>query len=144
MSSRPLLEAAPVEEATLAEIERRLKRLESEVSGIKQAAMEAAQQGVEIMLRRMFAPLHKATSVMVGETKSGGASDSEGKWEIIKQRIGPKLAEVIDLLLIQGPMSVSQIAAATRSSGEAARQRMDKLRNQGLVDKNGTHFSLRQ
>jgi len=141
--SQPLLETTLVEETSTRDLERRVERLESEVNRLKQSVMEAAQKGVEIILRRMFAPLHKATSVMVGETTVEESAQSSGKWEVIKQRIGPKLAEVIDLLLIQGPMTVSQIASATRCSGEAARQRMDKLRSQGLIEKNGTHFSLK-
>lgn len=144
MSSRPLLETSLVEEPNLRELERRIKRLETDVANIKQSAMDAAQQGIEIILRRMFTPMHKATGVMVGEIKAEeSAQQLNGKWEAIKHRIGPKLGEVIDLLLIQGPMTTRQIASATRSSGEAARQRVDKLRGQGLVEKNGAHFSLK-
>lgn len=143
MSSRPLLETTLVEESDTRDLERRVKRLETEIANLKQGAMDAARQGVEVMLRRMFGPLHRATSVLVGDADVEEVSQSDGKWEVIKQRLGPKLAEVIDLLLVQGPMTTSQIASATRSSGEAARQRMDKLRGQGLVEKNGAHFSLR-
>lgn len=141
--SQPLLETTLVEEIDSRELERRVKRLEAEIAVLKQSAMRAAQDGVEVMLRRMFAPLHKATSVMVGESKIDESTQANGKWEVIKQRIGTKLAEVIDLLLIQGPMTTTQIANATRCSGEAARQRLDKLRGQGLVEKNGAHFSLK-
>lgn len=143
MSSLPLLETRLVEEPDSRELERRVTRLEAEIANLKQSAMKAAQEGVEIMLRRMFAPLHKATSVMVGEITTDETLQSSGKWDAIKQRVGPKLAEVIDLLLIQGAMTTTQIANATRCSGEAARQRMDKLRGQGLVEKNGGHFSLK-
>lgn len=143
MSSRPLLETSLVDEVDSGGLERRVERLEREVANLKQSAMEAAKQGVEIMLRRMFSPLHKATSVLVGDALVDDGVQSNGKWEVIKQRMGPRLAEVIDLLLVQGPMTTSQIAAATRSSGEAARQRLDKLRGQGLVEKNGQNFFLK-
>lgn len=144
MSSRPLLETTLVEEPSTRDLERRIKSLEDEVANLRQSVTRAAQEGVKVMLRQMFAPLHNATSVLVGEAKvTESAQQTNGKWEAIKQRVGPKLAEVIDLLMVQGPMTVSQIAAATRCSGEAARQRMDKLRGQGLVEKNGAHFNLK-
>lgn len=143
MPSRPLLETTLVEETSTRDLERRIKSLEDEVANLRQSVTRAAQEGVKVMLRQMFAPLHSATSVLAGEAKVTESAQANGKWDAIKQRVGPKLAGVIDLLMVQGPMTVSQIAAATRCSGKAARQRMDKLRGQGLVDKNGVHFNLK-
>lgn len=51
MSSRPLLETTLVEESDNRELERRVKQIEKDIVNIRQTAMQAAQEAVEITFR---------------------------------------------------------------------------------------------
>jgi uncharacterized coiled-coil protein SlyX len=100
-------------------------------------------------LRRELAPLKRAIDRVfgimdaAGVVEESGSTPNPGKWELVKKRLTGKDVEVIDLLLVQGAMTVSNIANALRCSGEAARQRVDKLRGQGLLVKNGREVTLK-
>jgi hypothetical protein len=155
--SQPLLEgkftdAVSVSSEEFYALQKRIERLVSELDsakrdrGVWQNKAMKANRSLSAVKNQLL-PFYEAMKVLFDEledVEAGGSSPQSGKWELIKQRLTAKQGAIIDLLNVQGSMTTSQIAAATRSSGESARQMMDKLRQQGLVEKNGTMFTLKE
>lgn len=93
----------------------RVRDLEMELSRTKRENQRAIAA-----LRQILSPLRSGINAIFGEMDAiGGEALSEtpaknAKWEAVKQRLSPRLREVIDLLLIQGTMGRKQIAAALK------------------------------
>lgn len=70
---------------------------------------------------------------------------SPDKWQQIKQRLPPRLAQAIDVLLLQGSMSGTQLAAAMRMDrSNCSKNVVQILLRQGLIVRNGRELSLKQ
>jgi septal ring factor EnvC (AmiA/AmiB activator) len=161
MSSRPLLEAGVLPQASaeeVPELHRRLKnandridRLESELDDAKRRNASLSLGMAE--LRRQLEPLHNALKMLFGELDAAGvagyaAADarggSEGTWELWKRKLGGKQAAVIQALLEHGEMTAVQLKVATQSGYSTVSEVLSKLIGLGLVTKNGGRYSLKQ
>ena len=135
--SQPLLETEVVDAEHVDPVAELAKRLD---------AFDGRLRTVEADVRTIKAILSAIQKVFTGNATPAApttGSASASKWDVIKQRLTQKQGQIIDLLNTQGLMTISQLAAATRSSYEGCRQMVDKLRAQGLVEKSGTSVSLK-
>ena len=78
----------------------------------------------------------------------GGAiisTDSSDKWNAIKSRMAPRMKEAIDVLLLQGSMKRTQLAAALKMDYSNCNKNVIQilLRQGWMVDNNG-NLSLKQ
>lgn len=130
MSSRPLLEAAPVAEdasADLRVLRQKVAQLETEIASLRQgvidAAIAATEETVKGLLNRMFAPLHNATAMLAGakEVASATASASNSVWAERIAKAGGAQGKVLQILLDGGgEMSYSQIRAVSGMGGNTS------------------------
>jgi len=81
-----------------------------------------------------------------GKPSAGSGSGDQGsKWEQIKRRLQPRLADAIDVLILQGSMSGTQLAAAMRMDrSNCSKNVVSVLLRQGLIVRNGHELSLKQ
>lgn len=152
MSSSIRLLSGQVEDSEIVRLRHRIAQLEEQLGQSDEAIVELRAQLASANrslapLQKELLPFKRVIDRIFGIMDAAGAQEdatpSAGKWDKIKQRLTGKDVEVIDLLLVQGAMTVSQIANAIHCSGEAARQRVDKLRGQGLLVKNGRDVTLK-
>jgi hypothetical protein len=136
----------------IAGLEKELQEAKNEAATAKQAAADAVQ--AIRALRQQLEPLHKSLKMVFGEISrvdAGGndnatESASSGlspKWEMLKQRVGGRQADFIDLLQ-HGAMTIAQLRAAAHCDIRTAQKVVQAMRVGGLVDKNGKQFSLKQ
>lgn len=80
-----------------------------------------------------------------GAVVASAPATSSSKWDMIKQRLQPRLASAIDVLLVQSPMSTAQLAAAMRMDrSNCGKNVVAVLLRQGLIVRNGHNLSLKQ
>lgn len=97
-------------------------------------------------LRRLLAPLWgelqhiPQSATVVGTTVSG----SDPRLESAKKRMPGKPAELIDLLLEHGPMTVTNIIAIARWGKNSVYQTVSKLMKAGIVVNNGGRYTLKE
>jgi hypothetical protein len=67
------------------------------------------------------------------------ATDSADKWTSIKQRMAPRMKEAVDVLLLQGSMKRTQLAAALKMDYSNCNKNVIQilLRQGWMVDNNG-------
>jgi len=72
-------------------------------------------------------------------------TDAADKWTTIKSRLAPRLREAVDVLLLQGSMKRTQLAAALKMDySNCTKNVVQVLKSQGwLVESNG-NLSLKQ
>lgn len=103
-------------------------------------------------IRRVLDPLYKALCVLYGEMEPiGGISvadapqDNREKWDYIKRNLPPRLQQAIDLLLLQGSMKRTQIAAALKMDySNCTKNVIGLLVRQGWVVDHGGSLSLKE
>lgn len=75
---------------------------------------------------------------------AGTGSGSENKWEVIKQRLAPRMREAVDILLMQGSMKRTQLAAALKLDySNCTKNVVGVLVRQGWIVDNGGNLSLK-
>lgn len=135
MSSRPLLNPAPQEyvldREELGELRMRIDTLESELKHVKREAVIALLTLLGAALKDIAAGKYE-----IAETPQ--SSDGH-KWEGIKQRLQPRMRDAIDVLLLQGTMKRTQLAAALQMDySNCTKNVIGVLIRQGwIVDNNG-------
>ena len=90
------------------------------------------------MLRLLF----DGASVQATASPSN-STDSLGRWEKMKQKLGGKQAEIIQALLDHGPATRSQLRVITGSGMSTVDAVTAKLRDMGLIVKVGDSWKLR-
>jgi hypothetical protein len=106
-------------------------------------------------LRGLLNPFHQFLMNVFGEMDAIGITEGatvraetapsrdESKWDAIKRRQSPRLAEAIDVLLAHGTMNMSQLAAALHiGKPNCSANVLPKLRAQGLITA-GREFRLK-
>lgn len=145
--SNTLLLNGEVEGAGLEEIQRlndRIEELEAELRLARLQAANAKRDAALAMgnLKKQLSPLYRALQMVFGELEAVGddlPQGGGGKWDVVKQRLAPRLREAVDLLLIQGSMKRTQMAAALKMDySNCTKNVIGALLRQGLLtDDNG-------
>lgn len=144
--SNTLLLNGDVEGAGLDEIQRlndRIEELEAELRLARLQAANAKREATLAMgnLKKQLSPLYRALQMVFGELEAVGddMQGGGGKWDVVKQRLAPRLREAVDLLLIQGSMKRTQMAAALKMDySNCTKNVIGALLRQGLLtDDNG-------
>ena len=80
-----------------------------------------------------------------GEQSTVVSSDGADKWNAIKQRLAPRQREAIEILLLQGSMKRTQLAAAMKMDySNCTKNVVGILLRQGWLIDNGGNLSLKQ
>lgn len=140
-------------------------RLRREIAGLEQeleqAKLEAKQSkqaltdSVHLVrsFRKLFDPWHTFIGMLYGEISrvdseeipsSNGAPSSDAKWAGWKQRLGGKGAEIIDLLLLNNEMTITQVSKAAHCHYDTASKLLSNMTGQGVLARNGKLYSLKR
>jgi hypothetical protein len=134
--------------AQLSEVREEL-RLERKKSEGVMPALEEIQR-VTLPFFNILRAVHGELDAL-GIASNGAAARSaatvapDSRWDAIKSRLPPRLRDAIDVLLVHGVMSVSQLAAALKTSRQNCGDNIvKKLKSMGLIIKEGRELSLKQ
>lgn len=137
-----IYDSPPEEHNPLAD---RVARLEKEISTLR-TEMDTD--------RRHTATLFRSLKITFGtgqypasSAASTSAPDSpleSNKWDQLKVRLGGKKAEIIDALQLSSPATTTQISKITGGAFSTVKESVYKLRDMGLIIKNGDGWSLKQ
>jgi hypothetical protein len=160
MSSRPLLSEGPQAEEVV-RLRRELAGLEQELAGAKaeaQTIKAAAADSVHAIraLRKQLEPLYASLKLLFGEISRVDAGKISGpdsptivvsglspKWQMLKEKLGGRQAEFIELLQ-HGQMTVAQLRAAAHCDIRTAYKTIEKMKAGGLLVNNGGKFALKE
>lgn len=101
----------------MVQMNERIDELEAEIRELKADRQAIQREAVVIVLKLLTESLrHVASGKMDIPDVSHAApsSGSDARWEAIKSRLAPRLRDAVDVLLLQGPMSRAQVAAALK------------------------------
>ena len=104
------------------------------------------------LIRMTLSPLHTALTHLFEQIDTAGVRTISGDgpqknsaaWESWKQKLGGKVAEAIDVLLLHGEMNAAQLRIHLRCATNYVFQVISKLHKAGLINKNGGKISLKQ
>src|SRR2546430_5925772 len=105
-------------DSEIASLRRQLAQMD-EALRLERIKTGAIESGVR-RLKSATTPLFHALQLIHGEIEAMGIDGNspqvggDQKWEAIKQRLAPRLREAVDILLLQGPMRRTQLAAALK------------------------------
>lgn len=132
----------------ITEKDEELRKLRKQVSAIEEGVRQ---------LRGLLTPFHRFLGNVFGEMDAIGVTEGasipagrveattevSAKWDTIKKRNAPRIAEAIDILLAHGTMNMSQLAAALHiGRSNCSGNVLPKLRAQGLIT-GGREFRLK-
>lgn len=162
MPTHLLLEGAVFEDRTLIlelqqankdleQVNKDLRRSLVVANGEVASAKREASQAVAA-LRKQLSPLYQALQLVFGEMARVGGEDEltptsarvSAVWDSWKQKLPGNPAKVIDALLLHGEMNNTQIGIAIGIRRSNVPQLIFKLNQAGLINKNGTKYSLKQ
>lgn len=95
---------------------------------------------------RKFAALVRSARVVFGTANGAPApatNTESDKWERLKIKLGGKMAEVIEALQLTGKATRTQLKNQTGGALGTIDQAVYKLRDMGLLVKNGDGWSLK-
>jgi uncharacterized small protein (DUF1192 family) len=139
--------------AAVGKLKDRIAELESELEDARHEAAQAKGDAARATakLRKQLSPLYSALKDVFGELDAIGGdtapepSGQQGKWEVVKQRLAPRLREAVDILLLQGTMRRTQMANALRMDySNCTKNVIGVLIRQGWIVDNGGSLSLKQ
>jgi outer membrane murein-binding lipoprotein Lpp len=120
--------------------------IESELRRVKSENARAISA-----LRAQLSPLFQALRAVFGQMDSIStdaapeAAPKNAKWDVIKQRLTPRLREAIDILQVQSRMTRTQLAAAMRMDrSNCTKNVVAILLRQGLAVDDGQGISLKE
>ena len=172
--SLPLLsgEVVPDNREELAELREEVERLEQENRKLRNDLIKAradseASIAAITALRSNLGPLYRALRGVFGEINlvvpedaplpqygTAGATNgrpvdddamrSLDKWEGVKQRLGGKDAELIDILLTCGPKTNTQLAPMLKMHYSNATKVTKRLSSLGFIVKQGDAWALKK
>lgn len=151
----PLLLEGNVDErdGTIAALEQEVERLEGDLGIARAEVAHLRKENARAVsaLRRQLSPLHQALRQVFGEmdalgTDEPGSPDGKtDKWNVIKQRLTPRLREAVDILQLQGTMRRTQLATALKMDySNCTKNVIGVLIRQGWVVDNGGNLSLKE
>jgi hypothetical protein len=141
--SQPLLEGDYIQDRGPDVVERlnqRILDLENRITDIETERPQIKRDAVVIVLSLLTESLrHVASGKMdipdVSHATSGSGQDA--RWDAIKARLRPRLKEAVDILLVQGPMRRTQLAAALKMDyTNCTKNVITVLVRQGIVIEN--------
>lgn len=148
-------EAPEVKIAGLSELEDRIDSVERDMKRL-QLQMSALSQESLRTIARLLSPLYKSLKPIFGELEAVGveyigmeaavpaSTGKQSQWESVKQRLKPREREVIDVLLLQGQMGRTQIAAAIKMDYTHCRKTViAPLISQGWLVESGGKIALK-
>jgi len=108
----------------------------------------AATKAVISNLQKHLEPEYKAMQALFGELQtisSNGSHANAEVWEPWKQKLGGRMAQMIDALLQRGELTRTQLATLTGQSPNSGSyaNNLSKLNSNGLLEKNGDKMRLR-
>ena len=123
------------------------RRLQGELSTAKAQAGRALAA-----IRHQLEPWYRALKQLFGEIEAvGGAAvtaddnSQQAKWEAVKRQMTPRLAQAVDLLMLQGSMKRTQIASALNMDySNCTKNVIGILLRQGWIVENGGELSLKK
>lgn len=94
---------------------------------------------------RQVSDLLRSAKIVFGNTSNAPASGpvESDKWERIKAKLGGKMAQIIDALQLTGTANRTQLKNQTGGAMTTIDQAVYKLRDMGLLVKNGDGWSLK-
>lgn len=95
---------------------------------------------------KQFAALVRSARIVFGNTNGAPAPTTSGevdKWEKLKVKLGGKMAQIIDALQLSGKATRTQLKNQTGGALTTVDQAVYKLRDMGLLVKNGDGWSLK-
>lgn len=129
--------------------EDRFERLEREMEELREqfAAVrnEIKREAVVALLGLLTSAMREVASGKydLSSIRTDGASTSA--WDAVKQRLAPRLREAVDILLVQGSMFRTQLAAAMKMDySNCNKNVITVLIRQGLVVENGRELALKE
>lgn len=129
------IDAQPVNEHDASE---RIEALEKEVSELR-GEMDRNMRQVSDLLR--------SAKIVFGTAPNAGPSSSPtvdlDKWERLRVKLGGKMAEIIEALQLTGKATRTQLKNQTGGALGTIDQAVYKLRDMGLLVKNGDGWSLK-
>lgn len=133
-------DASPSMADRVLELEQQIQFLHSELAHTR--------KDCEKTILRLLSPLYKALRPAFGDADpiSGLDGDSsQAKWDAIKQRLAPRMREAVDILLMQGSMKRTQLAAALKMDySNCTKNVVGILLRQGWIVDNGGNLSLKE
>ena len=146
--SQPLLEGEYIATNELAPADNsRIEELESRVAELEDSIPQIKRDAVVIVLKLLTESLrHVASGKMeIPDVSQPASVQGEARWNAIKSRLAPRLKEAVDILLLQGPMRRTQIAAALKMDySNCTKNVIGVLLRQGIVIENGGHITLKE
>lgn len=95
-------------------------------------------------LSQQVAQIKRALAAAGGNAPLASVAEAGSKWDLIKQRLAPRLAQAVDVLRAQGPMTNTQLAYALKMNRTNCSNNVSgQLIRQGLVVRNGNELSLK-
>jgi hypothetical protein len=135
-NTQPLLESRLMSEEEAA-IESRLHEMEMQI--------EAQRKELSDLRKTFGAFFSSMKSIFSGAPGSSASAPSvdKSKWDFLGKKIGGKAPEIIEMLLAQPEMTVTQLHKAVRCNYETARYTVRKMREAGILTTNGSAVSLK-
>jgi hypothetical protein len=134
------LEGWTDEPVAVAQLAERIDSLEERIEELEAVIPQIKRDAVVIVLSLLTESLrHVASGKMdipdVSHATSGSGQDA--RWDAIKARLRPRLKEAVDILLVQGPMRRTQLAAALKMDyTNCTKNVITVLVRQGIVIEN--------
>lgn len=138
----------------LAELREEVQELRAQLRAARAVSAEAKREAAQSVaaLRKQLAPLYRALQGVFGEMDAMGVDDAapapssrtSAVWESWKSKMPGRTAQIIDALLLHGPLNSTQIAINIGIHRNNVPPLIHKLNKAGLIDKNGTKYSLKQ
>lgn len=136
----------------LNKLKERIDELEHELDMAKleteQAKQQAARSGAK--LKKLVAPWLTALKAVSGELdefadeETAEAPKTNARLESWKQKLPGRPAEMIDLLVLHGPMSTKNLMAAMHCAKDTVYQAAYKLGNAGVISNSNGKYSLKE
>jgi DNA-binding transcriptional ArsR family regulator len=145
------------EDPRLSELEDEVRELRRELQSARSQVRTAQQDAARAVaaLRKQLSPLYQALQMVFGEIdqfstddytpSAGGTVEPRVRavWDNWKSKLG-STAKLIDALLLHGEMNTQQLSVATGFHRTTIPAHIFKLNKNGLINKNGGKFSLKQ
>lgn len=130
---------APIDAQPVAEygIDERVEALEREVSDLR------SEMGRNM---KQISDLLRSAKIVYGAAAPGTAPSGpveSDKWEKLKAKLGGKMAQIIEALQLTGVATRTQLKNQTGGALGTIDQAVYKLRDMGLLVKNGDGWSLK-
>jgi hypothetical protein len=157
-----IVDASDAEADDVESLRSEVRRLTAALSKAQLEARQARQESHSVQqalaaLKKQLSPLYRALQLVFGELEgvdvdegsfgtapSGASPRVTAVWESWKSKLGGGCAKVIDALLLHGDLNTQQLSVATGYHRTSIPAFIFKLNKNGLLEKNGGRFSLKQ